>query len=1043
MALILRMPNPCRQFLIALHGVFLLFQADLRGSAPVSFSRDILPILSDRCFHCHGPDPGHRKADLRLDDESAAKSTRDGMTALVPGDLAKSEVWQRLISTDEDEVMPPPDSHRKPLTEAERDRVKRWIEEGAVWGRHWSFEKPVRPAVPAGAEHPIDAFVRARLKEEGLSPAPPAPAHTQLRRLSFALTGLPPVSVISNQLSVISASERPITGYRSPITSHDSTVDALLQSPHHGERLAMWWLDAARYSDTDGYQGDAERTNWPWRDWVVDAFNRNLPFDQFTIEQFAGDLLPNATPEQVLATCFHRNHMTNGEGGRDPEESRIDYVIDRVNTTGTVWLGLTLGCTQCHSHKFDPVSHEDYYRMFAFFNSINEDGKAGGNAIPYLDYQSSKAERAVKEMQAHLETVKPIEAAAKESAKKRFAGWRDAKLASLPKDYRAWQTATPAGVTSAEGTTFSVETDGTVQATGPNPRQDDYRITVPAKSLPSRITGWKLEVMPHASHTEGKLSRGKKGEFILTNVKLFAKRPGVMQVRDLEMRGAVADFEREAKARNYGLVKDTLDDDPRNGWTTESGDPRAPHTAVYELKEPLALAPDEELVFVLLQRSTDGDANIGRFRLSVTTESGETVRSVKTSPLEEIAAARREGRPVAPDLEDRLFQQYLIEDREYQTALAKLNEVNRQLAEVKKAAGKVKVMVLNERPDPRETHILERGVWDATGAPVQPGVIPAILDWPAEKTRNRLDLAKWLVSPENPLTARVVVNHLWGLMFGQGLVRSMEDFGLQGEAPTHPELLDWLAVELVESGWDLRHVLRLIATSATFLQDSAVTPELLERDPDNRLLARFPRHRLPAWMIRDHALAASGLLNPALGGPPVKPWQPEGVWEEIFMGRYTYQPSVGPAQYRRTLYAYWRRSSAPTFLFDSAQRRVCEVRMNRTNTPLHALTLLNDVGMLEASRALAERVADGNPEQAMALLSGAILNRTPSDRETAVLLREHHQSLDYYESNPSDAVAFTRVGQQPGLNERNAPKVAAWMTVASLMLNLDEAMTME
>ena len=993
----------------------------LAAADPVSFSRDILPILSDRCFHCHGPDPSHRKADLRLDEESAAKAV------LAPGDLSKSEVWQRLISTDEDELMPPPDSHRKPLSASERDRVKRWIEEGAVWGKHWAFEKPVRPEVPGEEDHPIDAFVRARLKAEGLSPAPPAPPHTQLRRLSFALTGLPPSqSEIRNPKSAI----------------HEET-ERLLASPHNGERLAMWWLDAARYSDTDGYQGDAERTNWPWRDWVVDAFNRNQPFDRFTIEQFAGDLLPDATPEQILATCFHRNHMTNGEGGRDPEESRIDYVIDRVNTTGTVWLGLTLGCTQCHSHKFDPVSQEDYYRMFAFFNGIAEDGKAGGGAVPYLDYQSPKAGRAVKEMEAHVESVKPLEAAAKAAAKGRFAKWRDETLASLPWDYRAWQIARPAGVASAEGTAFSVEPDGTIQATGPNPRQDDYRITVPAKTLPARITGWKLEVLPHPSHTGGGLSRGKKGEFILTNVKILAKRPGAGQVRDLEMRGAVADFEREAKARNYGLVKDTLDDDPRNGWTTESGDPRVPHSAVYELEEPLSLAPDEDLVFLLLQRSTDGDSNIGRFRLSVTTESGETVRSVKTSPLEEIAAARREGKTADPSVEERLFQQYLVDDRDYQAALAKLNEANRQLAEVRKAAGKVKVMVLGEGPEPRRTHILERGVWDAKGARVKPGVIPAILDWPEEKTRTRLDLAKWLVSPDNPLTARVVANHLWGLMFGQGLVRSMEDFGLQGEAPTHPELLDWLAVELVESGWDLRHILRLIATSETFLQDSAVTPELLERDPDNRLLARFPRHRLPSWMIRDHALAASGLLNPALGGPPVKPWQPEGVWEEIFMGRYTYQPSVGPAQYRRTLYAYWRRSSAPTFLFDSAQRRVCEVRTGRTNTPLHALTLLNDVGMLEASRVLAERVAGDDPDQAITRLAAAILNRVPSEVEAAVLKREHHQSRDYYESNPADAVAFTRVGQQAVLDESQAPKVAAWMTVASLMLNLDEAMTME
>ncbi|MCB1203337.1 MAG: PSD1 domain-containing protein [Verrucomicrobiae bacterium] len=1005
------------------------------AAEPVSFSREVLPILSDRCFHCHGPDSGHRKADLRLDQEGTAKAVKDEIAAIVPGDLEKSEVWQRLIATDKDELMPPPDSHRKPLSAAEKDTLKRWIEEGAVWGRHWAFEKPVRPAVPSGADHPIDAFVRAKLAKEGLPPAPPAPPHTQLRRLSFALTGLPPSA---GDLTRFSDSAT-----RDPESAFEDETNRLLSSPHHGERLAMWWLDAARYSDTDGYQGDAERTNWPWRDWVVDAFNRNLPFDRFTVEQFAGDLLPDATPEQVLATCFHRNHMTNGEGGRDPEESRIDYVIDRVNTTGTVWLGLTLGCVQCHDHKFDPVSQRDYYSLFAFFNSIAEDGKAGGNAVPYLDYQSPRAQRAVQEMTAHVESVKPLEAEAKAAAKARFARWREERLAALPADYQAWSIARPASVVSVEGTTFSVGSDGTVQATGPNPRQDDYRVSMPSSVLPSRITGWKLEVMPHASHTEGKLSRGKKGEFILTNVKMLVKRSGISQVRDLEMRGAVADFEREAKARNYGLVKDTLDDDPRNGWTTESGDATISHTAVYELREPLFLAPDEEIVFVLLQRSTDGDANIGRFRISVTSESGETVRSVGVSPLEEIASSRARGGSIDTAVEERLFQQFLVDDRDYQNALARLDEANRQLAEVKKAAGKLKVMVLGESPEPRRTHILERGVWDAKGATVRTGVVPAILDWPAEKTRTRLDLANWLVSPDNPLTSRVVVNHLWSLMFGQGLVRSPEDFGLQGEAPTHPDLLDWLAVELVESGWDLRHVLRLIATSETFRQDSSVSPSLLERDPDNRLLARFPRQRLPAWMIRDHALSAAGLLNPALGGPPVKPWQPEGVWEEIFMGRYTYKPSVGPAQYRRTLYAYWRRSSAPTFLFDSAQRRVCEVRANRTNTPLHALTLLNDTGMLEASRVLAERVASEDPDQAISLLGEAILNRSPSTAERAVLLREHHQSLDYYDSNPADAVAFTLVGQQAALTEASAPAVAAWMTVASLILNLDEAMTME
>lgn len=996
----------------------------------VSFSREVLPILSDRCFHCHGPDPGHRKADLRLDDETEAKRDRDGLKIVAPRDLAASELWQRVITDDEDEIMPPPDSHRKSLSESEKNVIRRWIEEGAAWGKHWSFEKPVRPALSDAELNPVDYFVRKRLQIEGVTPAPPAPTKVQLRRASFGLTGLPPTT----------DEVRAFAGNPDP-AAWEKVVDRLLASPHHGERLAMWWLDAARYSDTDGFQGDAERTNWPWRDWVVAAFNRNLPFDQFTIEQFAGDLLPNATPDQILATCFHRNHMTNGEGGRDPEESRIDYVIDRVNTTGTVWLGLTLGCTQCHTHKFDPVSHEDYYRLFAFFNSINEDGKAGGGAIPYLDYESALAPRAAEEMAAHVESLKPLEATARDTAEKRFDAWLGDTLTKLPADYTAWKSAKPLAVKSVEGTGFVIGEDAVVQATGPHPNQDDYHLTVGATGLPSRITGWKLEVFPHPDHTGGKLSRGKDGEFILTNVKLLVKRKGRSQVRDIDMRGAVADFQREAKGRNYGLVKDTLDDDPRNGWTTESGDPKQPHTAVFELKEPLILDAGEELVFALFHRSTGGDANIGRFRISVTAEAGETVRSVTTSPLEE--AAKKKGK-IDDALKARLLAQFLVDDREYQFTLNQLNEANRQLAETKKATGKTKVMVLSERPLPRETHLLERGVWDAKGAVVKPGVLPAILPWPEEQARTRLDLAKWLVAADNPLTARVTVNHLWQLLFGQGLVRSTEDFGLQGELPTHPDLLDWLSVELVESGWNLRHILRLIATSETYRQSSDVSPELLERDPANRLLARAPRYRLPAWMIRDNALRASALLNPALGGPPVKPWQPEGVWEEIFMGRYTYQPSVGPAQYRRTLYAYWRRSSSPTFLFDSAQRRVCEVRMNLTNTPLQALTLLNDTGMLEASRVLADSLAaTPDTDQAFDQLAQRVLSRELESPEKAILKREWMKTLDYYDSNPHDALLFAKVGQQAAPPPEKAPAVAAWMTLASMMLNLDEAITLE
>lgn len=1006
-----------------LGSISLLFASVNFGAAsePVSFSRDILPILSDRCFHCHGPDPSHRKAKLRLDLEGEAKKTEDGITILAPGDLQESELWYRIITEDADELMPPPDSHRKPLSESERNLVKRWIEEGAPWGKHWAFEKPERPPVPSTAPHPVDAFIRDRLAEEELSSSPPAPDHVQKRRLSFALTGLPPATTLKGDEE-----------------TWDGMVSSLLESPHHAERLAMWWLDAARYSDTDGYQGDRERTNWPWRDWVIDSFAKNMPFDQFTVEQFAGDLLPEATPEQILATCFHRNHMTNGEGGRHPEESRIDYVLDRVNTTGTVWLGLTLGCTQCHDHKFDPISQEDYYSLFAFFNGIDETGAAGTKAKPYLQYQSPFASSSVAEAKKWHDQAQVLSKEAKAQASKNFDPWLEKVRDGLPRDYKAWTQLQPESVESVEGTEFQIGTDGIVQTSGPTPRQDDYRVSYGSLGDLSRITGWKLEVLPHESHTNGQLSRGTKGDFILTNVKLVVSRSGESQVREIEMRGAIADSQLDAKGRNYGKVRDTLDDDPRNGWTTNLEEKPKSRTAVFELMEPLNLRADEVLTFVLLHRSTLGNANIGRFRISATDQRGEAVRTLKPAPMEELASI---GGEIPGALRNRLLEQFLLDDKEYQSIRDNAVDAQRQLGEFQKGAGKLNVQVLGERKEPRSTHILERGVWDAKGEVVKADVPAAILSLPKAENLNRLDLAEWLMSPENPLTSRVVANHLWQLVFGEGLVRTPEDFGLQGEAPTHPELLDWLAVELMENDWNIRHILRLLVTSETFRQSSDTSPELRERDPDNRLLARSPRFRLPSWMIRDNALAASGLLNPMIGGPPVKPWQPEGVWKEIFMGGKTYVPSVGPAQYRRTVYAFWRRSSAPTFLFDGAQRRVCEVSTNRTNTPLHALTLMNDITMLEASRVLARRVAETSAP--LETLATRVLSRALEPAEITVVIREQKKALDYYRSHPEEAIRFTTIGQQAAPEPNKAPEIASWMTVASLLLNLDEAMTYE
>lgn len=1029
----------CRSCVSILRGTIcalVAFTSHLFAAEDIRFSRDVLPILSDRCFQCHGPDETHREADLRLDDQASATADRDGHAVVVSGKPEVSELITRVTSEDADLVMPPRDSKVKPLSPEEIATLSTWIAQGAKWGRHWSFEKPQRVASIDSTVRPIDVYIRKRLEREGLKPADRAAKHTLLRRVSFDLTGLPPTL---EELDAFLADDSP--------QAWEKVVDRLLASKHYGERMAMWWLDAARYSDTDGYQGDATRTNWPWRDWVVDAFNSNKPFDQFTIEQFAGDLLPKATPEQKLATCFHRNHMTNGEGGRDPEESRVDYVIDRVNTMGTVWLGLTLGCCQCHSHKFDPVSQHDYYSLFAFFNSIDEDGRAGGGAKPYLKYKSPYAARAVEEAQAVVNHRRPVEAAARQAAEKDFNAWLPSQIAAVQYGFTPWHVFEPTLIESVEGTQLSLESDGMIQATGPNPRQDDYRITAPT-SL-KRVTGIRLEVFPHANHTDGKLSRGANGEFILTDVKLQLRRRGESQLHDIDMNSAVASAQRSVKGRNYGNVRDTLDDDPRNGWTTEGNDPKKPYTAVFALTEPLSIADDEELVFVMLHRSTRGDANIGRFRLAMSDQPGPAVRSLNPMPLEQLAAAKvTDASKVDAKLRGQLLNQFLSDHADYQQAKAELDRANRQLSSVKRAGGDLNVMVLAERKETRATHVLVRGVWNKKGDEVDRAIPAALISGgfqPSDQSFTRLTLAKWLVSKDNPLTTRVVVNHLWQMCFGSGLVRTPEDFGLQGERPTHPDLLDWLAIELVESGWNLKHILRLIVTTETYRQSSNVTPELLARDPDNRLLTRGARYRLPSWMIRDAALRSSGLFNPTLGGPTVMPYQPDGVWAEMFMGRFRYTPSQGPAQWRRTLYAFWRRSAAPTFLFDSAQRRVCEVGMRRTNTPLHALAQLNDLSQLESARELARQAIEhsNDTDTRLAFVLRSVMSRLPTDFEMSVMRRELTRAKEHYQKNPADAKALTQIGQPEKRANNEAQELAAYSIVTSIIYNTDEAITHE
>jgi hypothetical protein len=819
-----------KPFLLPLFGLLSLASPALADER-VDFARDVLPILSDNCFACHGPDEKARKADLRLDakDHALAKGG-----PVVPGKSAESELYKRVASADPADVMPPPRSNKK-LKPEQVATLKRWIDQGAAWGQHWAFVPPKRGEIPKTkfqTANPIDAFIRARLEKEGLKPSPEADKARLIRRVTLDLTGLPPTP---GEVDAFLKDDSP--------TAYEKVVDRLLASPRFGERMAWDWLDAARYADSNGYQGDGERTMWPWRDWVVRAYNDDLPFDQFTVWQLAGDLLPKPSREQVLATAFNRNHMINGEGGRIAEENRVEYVFDQTETTATVWLGLTFTCCRCHDHKFDPLTKKDYYALFAYFNQTPVNGGGGsGQTPPVLDFATPAQERKRKDAQAAYDAlvkkVQPIE-----------QKFRDA---AATKDKNGNYASTlPALIESA-------------LRKGPNDRAD----------------------------------------------------------------------------QNYGeLIK------------------------FYKGKEP-----------------------------------------------------------------------------EYVRLLGELRKA-RQARDAANASV-AKVMVMADLPKPRETFILTRGAYDKKEGTVT-AATPAVFQsqGAAQRKSNRLALARWIVSKENPLTARVAVNRLWQMFFGTGLVKTSEDFGVQGERPSHPELLDWLAMEY-QSKWDTKHIIRLIVTSATYRQSARVTPELLERDPDNRLLARGPRHRLPSWMIRDQALAASGLMTPTIGGPPVKTYQPAGIWEEATFGNKRYAQDKGEALYRRSLYVFWRRIVGPTMFFDSANRQTCSVKTTTTNTPLHALVTLNDTTYVEAARALAQNAmeAHGTDAERLNFAFRRVLARAPTDTEAKVLLGALAKQRKLFAADKAAAAKLLKVGDSPRNEKLDPAEHAALAAVCLMVLNTDEAL---
>lgn len=996
------------------------------GASEIDFGREIQPILSEHCLQCHGPDAQHRQADLRLDVRAEAIDRG----AIRPGEPDDSELVRRIFSDDPEEVMPPPSS-LKQLQPAEKELLRRWIAAGAPYTQHWAFVPPVRPAVPTPsgtwAVNPIDAFILARLEREGLQPSPPAEPLKLLRRVSMDLTGLPPTLEEQDHfLREIAASDVPELAVE---RAYLATVERLLHSPRYGERMVWEWLDAARYADTNGYQGDPTRPMWYWRDWALDAFNRNLPFDQFTREQLAGDLLPNPTTEQLIATGFHRNHMINGEGGRIAEESRVEYVQDRVETTGTVWMGLTLVCCRCHNHKYDPFTQKEYYQLAAYFNSIDESGAndAGGLAHPLLLFPTPEQQARIDRHKAEEQRLEAERAELEKALRERQSAWEAALLtdgSGLAEP--AWVVLKPHEMKSEHGTELVWQDDGSILARGASPDKDEYVLAFTV-DLPE-LTGFRLEVLPAEGFTnQGPGRAPENGNFVLSEWSL-----------GINGRTAELGFARVDYAQPGWPGEAAFDGKLETGWAIaeEFG---KPHVLWAEVKKPSA---GRKQVSMRLSFHYGGHHTLGRFRLSATADPPARLRPLPEDIHQVLLKPPAER---SPQEQQRLTQYYLDNQPELTAKKRQRDEARRQREDAERAARRT--MILRDRPQPRETYVLIKGAYNAPGEKVEHGVLTSLAPLPDNAPPNRLALADWLLSPQHPLTARVTVNRLWQQVFGTGLVKTSEDFGVQGERPSHPELLDWLAVEFRESGWDVKHMLRLMVTSATYRQSSAVSPALLERDPANRLLARGPRYRWPSWMLRDQALAAVGLLVEQVGGPPVKGYQPEGIWEEATFGQIRYQQDHGAALYRRSLYTFWRRIVAPTVFFDVANRQNCTVRLERTNTPLHALVTLNDVTYVEAARVLAQQTlrspTASDDATRLSELFRRVLTRPPQPSENDRLLTRLTVLRRVYADDPAAAGKLLSVGESPPTTEVPSAELAAWTVVASLVLNLDETLSKE
>ena len=1028
-----------RTLLVAL--AWLGLSESVRAADGVDYNRDVRPILADHCFTCHGLDESSRKAGLRLDIRAEAlKPTKSGATPIVPGSPDDSELVDRIFADEPDRVMPPTKTG-KPLSTSQKETLRRWVAQGAPYRGHWAFEPPVRPKVPALKDaswprNPIDAFVLARLEAEGLHPSPEASKNTLIRRVSLDLTGLPPTPA---EVDAFLSDKSP--------DAYEKVVDRLLSSERYGERMSMPWLDFARYADSNGYQSDSSRDMSPWRDWVIRAFNRNLPFDQFTVEQLAGDLLPEPTRDQLVATGFNRNHRLTSEGGSITEEWRVETVIDRVETTSLTWLGLTLGCARCHDHKYDPISQKEFYQFFAFFNNVPESGMVGNetkNTDPTIPVPTAAQEVEL----ARLEGV-VTEAARKLSEREKdlaqlVEAWEPEFRKQSESSSPAWSLLEPSTVVSSGGATFTKLDDASWLAGGTNPSNDVYTITSPIK--PGAFSGLLLETFPDPSLPNQSLGRYPNGNYVLTGVEAEINAPGLEAPLKARFTSAEADYSQ----RNYE-AKLLVDDNPNNGWAIDGNDPekRLPRRLVLASEAALSV-PEGATITVRLKHEAIDRHNIGRFRLSTTSRPRELVKlgTSKGSPsVLAILGVDREKRTQGQIAE---LNNYFRKEVD-----SPVRQADQALASAKKAVQSYRdsfpnSMVMRELPSPREAYLLIRGQYDRRGEPVAAG-LPAVLPpMPAGQPMNRLGLARWIVDPANPLTARVWVNRAWEKFFGTGLARTTENLGTQAEFPSHPELLDWLATEFVRFGWDMKAMQKRIVMSATYRQSSKVAPTLIERDPENRLMARGPRFRLSGEVVRDQALAISGLLVEKVGGPAVRPYMPEGVWDETtkYGNLRNYKPDQGEGLYRRTLYTIWKRTAAPPtlLLFDAPNRETCTIKRSRTNTPLQALALLNEVTYVEAARKLAERMMleGGNTMEERINFGFRLATARPiTAQERKVLMEGLAADMERYRGNPDSAKKLIASGQtkaNPGLL---VEELAAYTLTANILLNLDEVVTRE